>query len=125
MSESTTSTSGTPSTRTSSSRTSSSPDGATSAPPEGSAAAEQEHVESAEQITSPKSLAEMAKVITTHRPQISPHAPRLLTVHIDNAEFWNVHDSKMVQIFKMMKAAVTGETPKDMGRHKTLNLNVG
>lgn len=58
MSETSTSTTST----TRSSRTSSSPDGATSAPPEGSAAADQEHVESAEQLTSPKSLAEMAKV---------------------------------------------------------------
>lgn len=46
----------------------------------------------------------------------------LLTVHIDNAEFWDVDDSKMVQIFKMMKAAVTGEPPKNMGEHKTLNV---
>ena len=46
----------------------------------------------------------------------------LLTVHIDNAEFWDVDDSKMVQIFKMMKAAVTGDTPKDMGEHKKLNI---
>ena len=28
-------------------------------------------------------LGEMAKVMTTHRPQISPYAPRLLTVHIN------------------------------------------
>lgn len=46
----------------------------------------------------------------------------LLTVHIDSAEFWDVDDSKMVQIFKMMKAAVTGEPPKNMGDHKTLNV---
>jgi general stress protein 26 len=46
----------------------------------------------------------------------------LLTVRIDNAEFWDVDDSKMVQIFKMMKAAVTGDTPKDMGEHKKVDL---
>lgn len=46
----------------------------------------------------------------------------LLTVRIGHAEFWDVDDSKMVQVFKMMKAAVTGETPKKLGEHKTLNV---
>jgi len=46
----------------------------------------------------------------------------LLTVRIEHAEYWDVDDSKMVQIFKMMKAAVTGNPPQDMGEHKKLNL---
>jgi general stress protein 26 len=46
----------------------------------------------------------------------------LLTVKIEEAEFWDVDDSKMVQLFKMAKAAVTGETPKQMGEHKKLDL---
>ena len=46
----------------------------------------------------------------------------LLTVHIDNAEFWDVDDSKMVQIFKMAKAAVTGQPPQNLGEHKKLNV---
>lgn len=46
----------------------------------------------------------------------------LLAVHIVNAEYWDVDDSKMVQIFKMMKAAVTGTTPTNMGEHKKLNV---
>lgn len=46
----------------------------------------------------------------------------LLTVHIDSAEFWDVDDSKMVQIFKMMKATITGEPPRKVGDHKTLNV---
>lgn len=46
----------------------------------------------------------------------------LLTVRIGHAEFWDVDDSKMVQVFKMMKAAVTGETPKNLGEHKSLNI---
>ncbi|CAN5528819.1 pyridoxamine 5'-phosphate oxidase family protein [soil metagenome] len=46
----------------------------------------------------------------------------LLAVRIANAEYWDVTDSKMVQIFKMMKAAVTGEQPKNLGEHKKLNL---
>lgn len=46
----------------------------------------------------------------------------LLAVQIEEAEFWDVDDSKMVQLFKMAKAAVTGETPKQMGEHKKLDL---
>lgn len=46
----------------------------------------------------------------------------LLTVRIGHAEFWDVDDSKMVQVFKMMKAAVTGEPPKNLGEHKSLHL---
>ena len=46
----------------------------------------------------------------------------LLAVSIDSAEYWDVDDSKMVQIFKMMKAAVTGKPPKDMGENKKLDV---
>lgn len=46
----------------------------------------------------------------------------LLEVKITHAEFWNVEDSKATQLFKMAKAAVTGEPPKNMGAHKELNL---
>ena len=46
----------------------------------------------------------------------------LLEVKISHAEFWNVKDSKVTQLFKMAKAAVTGEPPKNMGEHKELNL---
>lgn len=46
----------------------------------------------------------------------------LLGVQILDAEYWDVTDSKMVQLFKMAKAAVTGEPPQDMGEHKKLNL---
>lgn len=46
----------------------------------------------------------------------------LLAVKILDAEYWDVTDSKMVQLFKMAKAAVTGETPKDLGEHKKLNV---
>ncbi|MGI4778543.1 MAG: pyridoxamine 5'-phosphate oxidase family protein [Janthinobacterium lividum] len=46
----------------------------------------------------------------------------LLGVQIVEAEFWDVDDSKMVQLLKMAKAAVTGETPKNMGEHKKLDL---
>jgi general stress protein 26 len=46
----------------------------------------------------------------------------LLAVTILDAEYWDVDDSKMVQLFKMAKAAITGETPKNLGEHKKLNL---
>lgn len=47
----------------------------------------------------------------------------LLAVRILDAEYWDVDDSKMVQLFKMAKAAITGETPKNLGEHKKLNVS--
>jgi general stress protein 26 len=47
----------------------------------------------------------------------------LLTVRIANAEYWDVDDSKMVQLFKMAKAAITGEQPKHLGEHKKLDIS--
>ena len=44
----------------------------------------------------------------------------LLVVTIVEAEYWDVDDSKMVQLYKMAKAAFTGKPPKDMGEHETL-----
>jgi general stress protein 26 len=46
----------------------------------------------------------------------------LLEVSIDHAEYWDVTESKMVQLAKMAKAAMTGTQPK-MGEHKELNLS--
>ncbi|MDR6213600.1 pyridoxamine 5'-phosphate oxidase family protein [Paracidovorax wautersii] len=46
----------------------------------------------------------------------------LLAIHIDHAEYWDVDDSKMVQLFKMAKAAITGEPPRDLGEHKKLSV---
>lgn len=46
----------------------------------------------------------------------------LLAVRIRHAEYWDVDESKMVQLFKMAKAAVTGEPPRQMGDHKELTL---
>ena len=47
----------------------------------------------------------------------------LLQVNIGHAEYWDVKESKMVQLAKMAKAVVTGDTPKKMGEHKELNLS--
>jgi general stress protein 26 len=46
----------------------------------------------------------------------------LLAVRIRHAEYWDVKESKMVQLFKMAKAAVTGEPPRQLGEHKELTL---
>ena len=46
----------------------------------------------------------------------------LLAVRLHHAEYWDVDDSKMVQLFKMAKAAVTGGPPKNLGEHKELRL---
>lgn len=47
----------------------------------------------------------------------------LLAVRIRHAEYWDVHESKMVQLLKMAKAAVTGEPPRQLGDHKELTLS--
>lgn len=47
----------------------------------------------------------------------------LLQVSIGHAEYWNVKESKMVQLAKMAKAAITGEPTAKMGEHKELNLS--
>lgn len=47
----------------------------------------------------------------------------LLLVKITEAEYWNVKDSKVTQLFKMAKSAVTGKPPQDMGEHKKLNVS--
>ena len=46
----------------------------------------------------------------------------LLAVQIANAEYWDVDDNQMVQVYKMMKAAVTGTPPRDMAEHTRLDL---
>lgn len=47
----------------------------------------------------------------------------LLQVDIGHAEYWDVTDSKMVQLAKMAKAAITGKPPEKLGEHKELNLS--
>jgi general stress protein 26 len=46
----------------------------------------------------------------------------LLEVGIQHAEYWDVKESKMVQLAKMATAAMTGKQPK-LGEHKELNLS--
>ena len=46
----------------------------------------------------------------------------LLAVRIGHAEYWDVKQSKMVQVAKMLTAAVTGKPPADMGERKELRM---
>ncbi|MDB5744221.1 MAG: ral stress protein [Polaromonas sp.] len=46
----------------------------------------------------------------------------LLLVRISHAEYWDVTESKMVQLVKMAAAAVTG-TPPQMGEHKEMRVS--
>ena len=41
----------------------------------------------------------------------------LVEVHIVHAEYWDVKESKLTQLFKMTAAAICGERPK-LGEHK-------
>ncbi|HET7062204.1 MAG TPA: pyridoxamine 5'-phosphate oxidase family protein [Nitrosospira sp.] len=41
----------------------------------------------------------------------------LVCVEVDEAEYWNVKESKLVQMAKMAKAAITGKRPTDIGEH--------
>lgn len=42
----------------------------------------------------------------------------LLKVRIQSAEYWDTGHSKMVTLFAMAKAAITGKPPADIGEHK-------
>lgn len=44
----------------------------------------------------------------------------LIEVTISGAELWDVNANKAMQLFKMAKAAVTGDRPDEMGEHATV-----
>lgn len=46
----------------------------------------------------------------------------LLRVDVHKAEYWDVKESKPVQLYKMARAAITGHPPTDMGEHKTISM---
>jgi general stress protein 26 len=46
----------------------------------------------------------------------------LIQVRITHASYWDVKESKLVQLFKMAKAAVTGKPPTNMGEHADVRL---
>jgi general stress protein 26 len=47
----------------------------------------------------------------------------LLKVEINHSEYWDVKESKMLQLAKMAKAVIAGEAPQKLGEHKELNLS--
>lgn len=46
----------------------------------------------------------------------------LVQVRISHADFWDVKENKLVQLFKIAQAAVTGKPPTGMGEHGTVRL---
>lgn len=46
----------------------------------------------------------------------------ILVARVSHAEFWDVKQSRLVQLFEIAKAAVTGEAPRDLGNHQELKL---
>lgn len=46
----------------------------------------------------------------------------LVEVVIEEAEYWNVKENKLLQLIKMAKAAATGTPPRKMGEHAEVNF---
>lgn len=46
----------------------------------------------------------------------------LLAVEINHAEYWDVEESRMKQLFNMAKAALSGEQPPHPSGHKEVNM---
>ena len=75
-------------------------------------------------------LEDMAKKETLWTPMAKAWFPggpadpdvALVEVQISHAEYWDVKESKMVQIAKMLTAAVTGKPPEGMGDHKEVRM---
>ena len=44
----------------------------------------------------------------------------ILTVRLRHAEYWETDQGKMVQLLKIAKAAITGDTPPDLGVQKEM-----
>ena len=47
----------------------------------------------------------------------------LVRVKITHASYWHVEQSKLVQLFLMAKAAVTGKPPTELGEHAEIRMN--
>ncbi len=46
----------------------------------------------------------------------------LVQVRISHANYWDVKQSKFVQLFKMAKAVITGQPPTNMGEHAEVRM---
>lgn len=51
--------------------------------------------------------------------------PDLALVRVDvvHADYWDVKANKLTQLYRMAKAAMTGEPPKDMGEHGQVRMS--
>jgi general stress protein 26 len=47
----------------------------------------------------------------------------LVRVRISHANYWDVKSSKLVQLFEMARAAVTGQPPKHLGDHGEVRMH--
>lgn len=47
----------------------------------------------------------------------------LVAIVVSEAEYWDVKSNKAVQLFKLAKAAVTGEKPRDLAEHRHVRLH--
>lgn len=47
----------------------------------------------------------------------------LVEVKIEEAEYWNVKENKLLQLLKMGKAAATGTRPRGMGEHAEVHFD--
>ncbi len=47
----------------------------------------------------------------------------LVAVRITHADYWDVKESKMVQLWEMAKAAITGKPPVDLGERGQVRMN--
>lgn len=47
----------------------------------------------------------------------------LVCVRIIHANYWDVKESKLTQLYEMAKAAVTGKPPTDLGEHAEIRMN--
>ena len=47
----------------------------------------------------------------------------LVRVKISHANYWDVKESKVVQLYKMAKAAITGKPPTDLGEQAEIRMS--
>jgi general stress protein 26 len=47
----------------------------------------------------------------------------LVRVRITHAEYWDVHQNKLVQLYKMARSALTGQPPKDLGDYGQVRMH--
>lgn len=53
-----------------------------------------------------------------------PHDPHLalLRVRVEAIEYWDIPASKMVRLFSLAKASMTGKRPENLGDHRHIDL---